>query len=196
MKRLFLAAAISCALLSSCASGGVIGAAEPELDKPFSAQAEITFGSETCKAQLRRFSEENWELCATEPFALEGLIVTRKDGETKLSMYGLEGFADFSDNAVSAARLITGALDAASEGTVARNGNETTVSGDSENAHFTITLDEAGNPMYLNLSGRGIAVKLSDFTELPIDEQVEPAGWYEQEQPPQGAGEDDIVTVE
>ncbi|MDE7234253.1 MAG: hypothetical protein K2N29_04255, partial [Ruminiclostridium sp.] len=73
---------------------------------------------------------------------------------------------------VSAAKLITGALDAAQDGTFSKNGETTTVTGDSENAHYTLTLDEAGNPYEMTLSGRGISVTLSGFTEIPIEEQM------------------------
>ncbi len=175
MKHLFSGALLAlCMTLASC-SAPISGTEPPQLDKPFSAAAEITFGSETCKGQLRRFSGGSWELCVTEPYALEGLIVTIRDGETKLSMYGLEGFADFSDEAVSAAKLIAEALDAAPNGETSQNGKETTVSGDSENARYTLTLDEAGNPLRLTLSGRNISAMLSDFTELPVEEQSEAA---------------------
>lgn len=173
MKRYFFGALCVSVSAALCAcSAPIIGTEMPKLDRPFSAAAEITYGNESCKAQVKRFSEESWELCITEPFALEGLIVTLKDGETSLSLYGLEGFADFSEDAVSAAKLITDALDAAQDGTLSRSGETTTVTGDSETAHYTLTLDESGNPYQMTLSGRGISVTLSGFTELPIEEQA------------------------
>lgn len=162
------------AALCAC-SAPILGTEAPKLDRPFAAQAQIEYGSESCKAQLKRFSEESWELCVTEPYALEGLIVTRKDGETALSLYGLEGFADFSEEAVSAAKLITDALDAARDGTLSQSGDTATVAGDSESAHYTLTLDESGYPREMTLSGRGVSVILSDFTELPTAEQLDGA---------------------
>lgn len=173
MKRYFfgtLCVSVSAALCAC--SAPIIGTETPKLDRPFSAEAEITYGNESCKAQVKRFSEENWELCITEPYALEGLIVTLKDGETSLSLYGLEGFADFSEDAVSAAKLITDALDAAKDGTFSKNGETTTITGDSENAHYTLTLDKSGNPCEMTLSGRGVSVTLSSFTEIPTEEQM------------------------
>lgn len=177
MKRLLFGAfgsALSAVLLSAalCGCSTVLpGTDAPKLDQPFSAEAEIQFGSESCKAQIKRFSEKSWELCITEPYALEGLIVTIRDGETTLSMYGLEGFADFSEEAVSIAKLISDALDAAKDGTVSKNGELTAVTGDSENAHYMLTLDAAGKPSELTLSGRGVSMKLLGFAELPISEQ-------------------------
>lgn len=189
MKHLFfrtfclvLSAVFLSAMLCSCSAVLPITDA-PKLDCPFSAEAEIQFGSESCKAQIKRFSEKSWELCVTEPYALEGLIVTIRDGETTLSMYGLEGFADFSEEAVSVARLISDALDAAKEGTASKNGELTTVTGDSENAHYTLTLDAAGAPSELTLSGRGISMKLMSFTELPIPEQADGEGSGETDEP-------------
>lgn len=194
MKRLLFGAfgiALS-AVLCSC-SAVLPGADAPKLDQPFSAEAEIQFGSESCKAQVKRFSEKSWELCMTEPYALEGLIVTLRDGETTLSMYGLESFADFSEDAVSIAKLISDALDAAKNGTISQNGELTAVTGDSENAHYTLTLDAAGNPSELTLSGRGITVKLLSFAELPITEQDD---GEEQNSDEAGEAEETYVTVE
>ncbi len=173
MKRYFLGALCISVSAALCAcSAPIIGTEAPKLDRPFSAEAEIAYGNESCKAQIKRFSEKSWELCVTEPYALEGLIVTLKDGETSLSLYGLEGFADFSEEAVSAAKLITDALDAAQGGTFSKSGETKTVTGDSENAHYTLTLDESGNPFEMTLSGRGVSVTLSGFTEIPIEEQI------------------------
>lgn len=174
MRRyLFCAFCLSAGAALCACSAPILGADAPKLDRPFTAEARIDYGSESCKAQIKRFSEESWELCVTEPYALEGLIVKRKDGETTLSLYGLEGFADFSENAVSAAKLITDALDAARNGTFTGNGETAVVTGDSESAHYTLTLDQSGNPSEMTLSGRGISVTLSDFTELPIEEQLD-----------------------
>lgn len=172
MKRNLLCAAFLSVSAALCAcSAPMIGTEAPKLDLPFTAEAEITYGSEACRAQIKRFSEESWELCVTEPFALEGLIVTLKDGLTTLNLYGLEGFADFSEEAVSTAKLITDALDAARDGTLSQSGGVTTVTGDSENAHYTLMLDEAGNPHEMTLSGRGISVTLTGFVALPTEEQ-------------------------
>lgn len=176
MKKILSGAFLSLCLLSSCAEKGTVaGEPAPKLDGAFSAQAEITFGKETCKAQLRRFSSGNWELCVTEPYALEGLVVKLDSGETALSMYGLDGVADCSENAVSAARLIAEAMDAAATGSCAENSGTLTVSGEAEHSLYTLTLNDAGEPDELKLSGRNIAVRLSDYTELPVSEQTESA---------------------
>lgn len=171
-KRLFFCTFLSLCVFSSC-SGTTIGAPTPKLDGAFSAQAEITFGKEECKAQIRRFTSGNWELCVTEPYALEGLVVKVDDGETSLSMYGLDGEADCSESAVSAAKLIAEAIDAAATGNCTENGEVLSVTGEAEHSLYTLTLNKAGEPDELKLSGRNIAVKLSDFTELPISEQSE-----------------------
>lgn len=172
MKKLFFGTFLSLCLLSSC-SGTTVCAPAPKLDGAFSAQAEITFGKEECKAQLRRFASGNWELCVTEPYALEGLVIKLDGGETSLSMYGLDGEADCSESTVSAARLIAEAMDAAAEGSCTENGGTLSVSGEAEHSLYTLTLNEAGEPDELKLNGRNIAVRLSEFTELPVSEQTE-----------------------
>lgn len=172
MKKIIFCAFLSICLLSSC-SGTTVGAPAPKLDGAFSAQAEISFGKEECKAQLRRFSSGSWELCVTEPYALEGLVVKVDDSETSLSMYGLNGEADCSESAVSAAKLIAEAMDAAVTGNCTESGGTLSISGESEHSLYTLTLNEAGEPDELKLSGRNIAVKLTEFTELPVSEQTE-----------------------
>lgn len=175
-KSLFFCTFLSLCVFSSC-SGTTVGAPAPKLDGAFSAQAEITFGKEECKAQIRRFSSGSWELCVTEPYALEGLVVKVSDGETTLSMYGLDGEADCSESAVSAAKLIAEAMDAAVSGNCTENGEALNVTGEAEHSLYTLTLNEAGEPDELKLSGRNIAVKLSEFTELPVSEQTEEADY-------------------
>lgn len=173
MKKIFIGSFLILCLTGAGCSAAVPGAPAPNLDKAFSAQAEISFDGESCKAQLRRFGADSWELCITEPYALEGLVVSLKDGETKLTMYGLEGEADCSESTVSAAALIADAMDAAAQGNCTENGGILTVTGESEHSLYTLTLDEAGNPAELKLSGRNISVSLSDFKELPVSEQTE-----------------------
>lgn len=173
MKKIFIGSFLSICLTCAGCSATVPGAPAPKLDKAFSAQAEISFDGESCKAQLRRFGGDSWELCVTEPYALEGLVVSVKDGETKLSMYGLEGEADCSESAISAARLIADAMDSAAQGNCTESGGVLTVTGESEHSLYSLTLDETGNPAELKLSGRNISVSLSDFKELPVSEQTE-----------------------
>ncbi|MCM1334223.1 MAG: hypothetical protein NC084_08285 [Bacteroides sp.] len=171
MKRFLFGAFLLAGCSALCACTTVLPPEAPELDRAFSATAEIRFGKENCKAVIKRFAEKDWELYVTEPYAIEGLIVTIRDGETSLSMVELEGFADLSEEAVSTAKLISDAFDAAKDGTVSKSGDTIMVTGDSENAHYTLTLDVAGAPSELSLSGRSVSVKLADFAELPIEEQ-------------------------
>ena len=173
MKKIFIASFLLLCLTSAGCSAAVPGAPAPKLDKAFSAQAEISFDGESCKAQLRRFGADSWELCITEPYALEGLVVSLKNGETKLTMYGLEGKADCSESTISAANLIADAMDAAAQGSCTESRGVLTVTGESEHSLYTLTLDEAGNPAELKLSGRNVSVSLSDFKELPVSEQTE-----------------------
>lgn len=173
MKKIFIGSFLFLCLTCAGCSAAVPGAPAPKLDKSFSAQAEISFDGESCKAQLRRFDADSWELCVTEPYALEGLVVSLKDGETKLSMYGLEGEADCSESTISAARLIADAMDSAAQGNCTESGGVLTVTGESEHSLYSLTLDESGNPAELKLSGRNVSVSLSDFKELPVSEQTE-----------------------
>ena len=146
--------------VSGCSSPAA--ASKPDIDKCFTAEAEIKIGGEVLSGNISRKSEGCWELCVTEPFALEGLTVTVDGDTTRLSMLGMEASADFSDNALSAVRLMTEAFEWAADNECY---TENTFQGTNENGGFVITVDEGGTPTGISLSGHGIAVKLSEWTE-------------------------------
>lgn len=168
MKRfIFCMAAAGIMAVSGCSSH--IASSKPDIDKCFTAEAQIKIGGEVLSGTVSRKAEGCWELCVAEPFALEGLTVTVEGETTRLSMMGMEASADFSDNASSAVRLMAQAFEWAAD-----NGEcytENTFQGTNENGGFVITVDESGVPTGISLSGHGIAVKLSEWTEMKTEKE-------------------------
>ena len=72
-------------MLCSCSSPISVPVKAPELDISFGADAVISYGGSECSAQIRRLSEGRWEFCVTDPYPLEGLVITVDEGKTKLS---------------------------------------------------------------------------------------------------------------
>ncbi|MGN0619060.1 MAG: hypothetical protein ACI4J7_08580 [Ruminiclostridium sp.] len=160
-------------LLSGC-SAPKIQTAVPDIDKSFSAEAELSYGKDSCTVQMRRFGENSWEFCVTEPFPLEGLIITVNDGETKLTMYDMESLADVSEEAVSAARLITDAFEAAIDNreNAAASEGIITLSGQAPTCTYTLTIDEKGTPTGLTIGGRGVSAEFTKFVEMEEEAEI------------------------
>ena len=176
MKRFIfsLFSAFSAVLLLSGCSAPEIKTAAPDIDKSFSAEAELSYGKDSCTVQMRRFGENSWEFCVTEPFPLEGLIITVNDGETKLTMYDMESLGDVSDEAVSAARLITDAFEAAidNKDSAAASEGKITLSGQAPTCTYTLTLDESGVPTGLTIGGRGVNAEFTKFVEMEEEAEI------------------------
>ncbi|MBP5605185.1 MAG: hypothetical protein J6X60_06550 [Ruminiclostridium sp.] len=100
MKRSIIIIA-SVLALSSCGSGIAAKAPEHAPDIPFSADAQITYNGIEMNSHIIRNGSGDWELSISEPYALEGLVLTFRNGETSLGIYGMESAADVSGNAVS-----------------------------------------------------------------------------------------------
>lgn len=166
MKRFIFCMAAAAMMVASGCSTPIVQA-KPDIDKCFTAEAEIKIGGDVLSGSISRKDEGCWELCVTEPFPLEGLTVTVDEEGTKLSMLGMEANADFSDNASSAVRLITEAFESAADN--AEGYAENAFKGTNENGGFVITVDENGVPTGINLSGHGIAVKLSEWVEMEVN---------------------------
>lgn len=176
MKRFIfpLFCSLGAALLLSGCSAPEIKTAAPDIDKSFSAEAELSYGNDSCTVQMRRFSENSWEFCVTEPFPLEGLIITVNDGETKLTMYDMESLADVSDEAVSAAKLITDAFEAAIDNreNAAASEETITLTGQAPTCTYTLTLDESGVPTELTIGGRGVIAEFTKFVEMEEEAEL------------------------
>lgn len=170
MKRLiFVLSAVT--ILSSCAGAG--GAAKPpELDVPFAAEAEISYGGSECTAKIIRYGSGSWEFTITEPYALEGLTVTETGGKTSLSMLGMESTADLSDAAVSMARALSSAYDAAAAGGEVTYGSagETALTGTSDIGRYRVGIGENSEPAVISSDDCKLKVKITSFTVMPENE--------------------------
>ena len=170
MKRLiFVLSAVT--ILSSCASAGN-AAKPPELDVPFGAEAEISYGGSECTAKIVRYGSGSWEFTITEPYALEGLTVTESGGKTTLSMLGMESTADISGAAVSMARALSSAYDAAAAGGEVTHGSagETALTGTSDIGRYRVTLGENAEPAVIASEDCKLKAQLSSFAVMPENE--------------------------
>ncbi len=166
MKRfIFCIGLASVMTLSACSAQ--LMTAKPDLEKSFCAEAEIKAGGETIKGKLTRKAENYWELQVTEPFALEGLTAVMDNEGTKLSMFGYEADVDFSENAVSALRLIAEAYESAADN--AGGFKEKICDGTNENGNYTVLVDEEGKPAALSIPQAKVSVQLSEWTECTDD---------------------------
>lgn len=165
---IFFGAMAGILALSGCTAG--MNTAMPDLNKCFSAQAEIRAGGETVRGKITRTAEYCWEMTVTEPFALEGMVISADNDGTTLSMCGFESNADFSDEAVSALRLIMEAYEGAAKGGCTFG--ENVLSGTNENGGYEISVNSVKQPETVKISGKGVAVKLSEWEEVSGEEMV------------------------
>lgn len=173
MKRFIFCILGAVLALSSCEGSGFL-VSPPDMDVCFNADVEIKYSGGECKAKIYRYEADNWEFLVSEPFALEGLMVTVKGDTVKTVMYGLENEETVSESAVSAAKLLSDAFEAAIKDTktAAFNDGKFTVSGQSESSVYTLIADEKGTPISLNINGNGVSAEFIAFTELVNDEDA------------------------
>ena len=170
MKRLFFIP-LAAFMLCSCSSPIAVPVRKPDIDMSFCAKAHISYHGTGCTARMSRIEEGKWEFCVTEPYALEGLIVTVDGDSTKLSMFGMESAADVLPEAVSAAGIISSAFDEAAQASsqAVNTDGVTTLSGQSRFGGYTMTFDNELRPISLGVESRALTVELSDFSELSRD---------------------------
>lgn len=173
MKRFIFCILCAVLALSSCEGGGFL-ASPSDMDVCFNADVKIKYSGGECKAKIYRYEEDNWEFLISEPFALEGLVVTVKGDTVKTSMYGLENEETVSESAVSAAKLLSDAFEAAIKDTKTADFNDGkfTFSGQSESSVYTLITNEKGVPYSLNINGSGVDAKFITFSELKNDEDA------------------------
>lgn len=164
---IFLGAMAGMLTLSGCTAGVISSVPDP--DRCFTAQAEIQMGGEAVRGELSRTGEYSWKMTVTEPFALEGMVISADSEDTTLSMCGFESNADISDEAVSALRLIMEAYEGAVKGECTYS--ENTFSGTNENGSYQLIFTD-GTPETLKISEKGVMVKLSEWEEVSGEEMV------------------------
>ncbi len=173
MKRLIFVVPVIAAL-SACSVQGAPGTRKAELDIPFSAEAEISYGSSECSVQIKRMESGWWEFAVTSPYPLEGLIITVNDGQTKLKMYDMESISDVSDNAVSMAKALVTAYDCAAEnGEAVSSGGTLTVSGTSPLGEYSLTLADDNTPACFSVDSCKLSADISKFVRLERDDEPE-----------------------
>ena len=108
----------------------------------------------------------------TEPYPLEGLTMTLCGGETRLTMSGLEAPADVGEGAVSAAKAIAAAYDAAvkSSGSFTATDDGYKVSGTCPLGAFTAELGGDGAPLAFSCDTAKLSAALSGFEKIPETE--------------------------
>ena len=173
MKRIVLLAVPTLLALSACSQAPTASSvALPDI--PFRADAKLSYNSIGFSAEITRTAAGKWELTVTEPYPLEGLKTELCGDETRVTMYGLEASADTCDNAVSAAKAIASAYDAAvkSSGSFTATDDGYTMSGTCPLGEFSVVLDKDGIPLAFSCDAADLSVELSGFEELPKTEIV------------------------
>lgn len=173
MKRLFLI--LPAVLAMSACSAGTIGTVPPDLDQAFSAEADISYNGQDCTAQIRRMERDIWEFCITDPYPVEGLVITVRGDTTKLKMYDMESVSDVSENAVSMARAVVSAYEAAAEnGSAVTEGySAAAVAGSSELGGYTIVFDDDLSPVSITSDAGKLSVSITKFVPLERDTDAE-----------------------
>ena len=145
----------------SACSAELAKTVKPDFDKSFTANVQIAAGGESFSGKLTRKAENCWSFAVSEPFALEGLTVTAENGETTFSFLGYECFADFSDKATSAVKLLCDAYEAAADNMESfENGF---FEGTAANGAYSVILGADGTPE--TITAGGISARLSEWTE-------------------------------
>ena len=141
-------------------------------DIPFRADAKLSYNGIDLTAEITRSAAGKWELSVTDPYPLEGVSIVLCGDETRLSMLGLEASADVADGAVSAAKAIAAAYDAAVSSPAPFTATDSgyTLSGSCELGAFTVVLGADGNPAAFSCDPVGLSVTLSAFSPLPPSE--------------------------
>ncbi len=161
--------------LSACSAGETAKAVKPELDVPFSAEAEISYGGEECTALIQRIQSGRWEFAITSPKPLEGLIITVANGETKLKMYDLESISDVSGEAVSMTKVFVSAYDcAAKDGEAVSDSGTLSVSGSSPFGEYKLMLGDDSLPALFSVDSCGLTAGISRFSPLERGEEEPP----------------------
>jgi hypothetical protein len=162
------------AALTACSGGGA-GTALPDLDTSFSAEAQVSYEGQECTAQIRRLERNIWEFCITDPYPVEGLVITVRGDETKLKMYDMESAADVGSNAVSMARAVVAAYEAAAgNATVVTEGySASAISGSSELGGYTVTFDENRDPAAITSEAGRLSVEITRYAPLERDMDTE-----------------------
>lgn len=174
MKRpvFIISAMAAMSLLCACSAQEPGAARMPAADTPFSAEASITYGGEDCKARIYRFESGSWEFCLTEPYSVEGLVITVTDSGTKLKMYDMESIADINADAVSMAKAVVSAYEAAMTAESAQkdeNGG-VFVSGSSDTGAYKLCFGDDMKPRTLTADIGHLKADITGFSVLEKDE--------------------------
>ncbi len=166
MKRLVFIVPMILALSACQAAGNA--PQPPDMDISFSAEADISYEGRNCTAQIRRLERGIWEFCITSPYPVEGLVITVRDGETKLKMYDMESAADIGSDTVSMARAIVDAYEAAAgSGSVVSSGYSTSaVSGNTGPGGCTVVFGEDNTPVSMTSDEGKLSVGITKFAPL------------------------------
>ena len=155
--------------LTSCEAAGGREAVVPDI--PFAADAKISYDGLDVSAHITRNGAGEWEFRVTEPYALEGVVMTVEDGKTAVSFGGMESRSDEADGTVSMAKAIADVYDAAAGTQVNASGEGYTLSGTTELGSYTINLDGAGVPELFFADIGGLRVEINGLERIQPPER-------------------------
>jgi hypothetical protein len=78
-------------LLGACTGITSINPERLKIDKAYEFTADMQYGEFHSTAQFNRINPDEWEVALTEPFALEGVTMSYRNGETTAQFEGLSG---------------------------------------------------------------------------------------------------------
>jgi len=147
-KRILpLILAVFALMLSSCDGVMKVNPDNLNLNKASVFAANIEYEEFSAKAEFKREKEYSWMIAMTEPYAMNGLVYTYKNGEITASFGGLEGAFTDSAQEYAVYKLIADAFDNAYAGaknsrTAAATKTEYRVSGKTGEYGYELVLDK------------------------------------------------------
>ena len=177
MKRLKIlgAAAALCMTGLACGCEGAVNLNSPklpDLDRSYSASAEITFGSNTAQAEVTRSEPGSWEFSFSEPAELSGVIMRIDNGELTASLGDLSVTAG-EGNYTTMPMLIAEGIDSLGSvkpTDITEENGILTIKLKSDGKSCTVTADKAtGDIISFKSPGSKLAVYFSEVSPYTED---------------------------
>lgn len=170
------AAAVMAALMCGC-EGGLGGlplsaGKTPELDKGWSAQADITFGESSAKADVTRSEQGCWEFAFTEPPELCGVVMTLENGSVSASLGELNVTAGEGGYTMLPLLIADGidAVSGADKSAMSEKDGVLTIRTEADGSSCTVTADSAtGGILSFRSPGNKLAAYFSEASPYTED---------------------------
>lgn len=180
MKRVLtgsLACAV-CVVCTACGGSGEAATLPRKLNQPFSTHISMQLGDLDASAMVQYHGGSSWDVEFSEPNTLAGVKLTFLDNTVTASFKGLEFSVPQSALPVKSmiTMLFTVVEDAASQEKLSCVKKEGLylVEGELPEGAYTLTLNEAGEPVMFAMPNQGLSIEFSDFTLSPQGSESAP----------------------